>query len=101
MDVGKINRFAEQALSANESLERINALFNYDTEEEQGINRPGTERIDRCNVFIEIGGPATHCRIHGLNRREIEMLRTVLIDICETRKSMATENLRAEVITNG
>lgn len=92
-----IARKAEQGESAQEARFRIGKLFGYDTAEEQEVKRPGSERTGRCDVFVEIGGPCTSCRLYALTRAERELLRPVLYAICDERLGKARTEMKAAV----
>jgi hypothetical protein len=95
MDTLKIRQMADRLECAKEDARRITDLFKYDTAAEQEVRRPGTERLARCDVSVEIGGPSVHAKLYGLTRDEIELLRPVLANILAARWTTAEKELRA------
>lgn len=79
--------------SANEQLRKINDLFKYKTPEE---DMPGRERLADRDLFIEIGGPCTHCRLGILTRGEHTLLSAAIKEVVETRIIQLNKKLDQE-----
>ena len=81
MDVRNLSALTASLERAQENLDKVNALFKYDTLDEAD---PKHERI-RGDVTIELGGPSTHMKTGIMTREEHTTLKECITRILTCR----------------
>lgn len=82
--MNEILKAAELVKNAKEQMNRIKELFKYKTPDEEPAGR---ERIASRVLFIEVGGPCTHCKFWIATRREHTILLEAITKVLWERET--------------